>query len=68
MKPIIGSAKLKLGAFVRIDWIDSRGARSEWTRLDTMDTSICKCSSVGWIMAETKEAIVIAPTVADDRE
>jgi len=50
-------AKLKL-----IQWYDSRGVGARWNRIDDVkNDGICKMQSVGWIIAETKSHICVAP-------
>jgi len=48
-----------------IEWIDSMGVNPLWTHISDMENHVCKCKSVGYIVQETNEFIVIAPNIAD---
>ena len=52
---------------VKINWVDSRGVQSHWAHLSDQETSICRCVSVGFVMAENDEFIDIAPHHAGDQ-
>lgn len=50
-----------------IEWIDSCGPDG-WTRTSEVETSPVVCRSVGWIIAESEEAMTIAPHLGPDSE
>lgn len=53
---------------VRIEWHDSRGATSRWQHLEDLDEGACYMQSVGWIVRQTDEFIVLAPHMSADGE
>jgi hypothetical protein len=45
-----------------VSWHDSRGAGSQWKMTSEVKADgICSMQSVGWLIAETKKHICIAP-------
>ena len=46
--------------FVR--WLDSYGCSSEWSEISNADEPVShECLSVGWLVQETSEVIVLVP-------
>lgn len=44
----------------RITWVDSYGCGPSWRTLDELPDA-CICNSVGWVIRENEEVLVIAP-------
>lgn len=56
---------------VLVVWVDSCGAESGWEDIDNFShAQIMKCKSVGWLVHEDSERLVLVPHVAlkDDGE
>ena len=55
---------------VLVEWIDaaSRGIRRWMTVEDVADFEEYRCVSVGWLIAESKDYIVVAPHVSPDED
>lgn len=51
---------------VIIEWEDSRGVQAHWTELDDLDEGICIIESVGWIIVDKPEYIIILPHSCGD--
>lgn len=53
---------------VKIDWIDSCIGPAGWgEKEDYENVTIVKCTTVGFVVQETKEHITIANTVNEDQ-
>ena len=52
----------------KIDWVDSYGSAPSWERLGEIDSSVLVCQSVGWVVHEDDESVVIAPHRALETE
>jgi hypothetical protein len=51
---------------VLIEWLDSRQPSTGWQFLEAMETpKACRCLSVGWLLDEGEEQIVIAAHMSD---
>jgi len=58
---------MKLSAIYYVEWEDARGVHQEWTDLEvlaSMDT--CMCYSVGKLIREDKQQIVLVPHWGND--
>lgn len=53
---------------VKIEWLDSRGATAGWKFVDDLDEGACKMHSVGWIVKDDWEHVVLAPHMSTDEE
>ena len=52
-----------------IEWADSRQPTNAWVRLDKgPQLGFCRCYSVGFLVQEDKDIIVLAANVADVEE
>jgi len=55
------------GPLVLVEWLDSCSPVRKWQDPDAMKTyTVAQCRSVGWIISESKERIVLASSVAPD--
>lgn len=51
---------------ILVEWLDSRQPVPGWSRLDELESAEpCFCVSVGFLVRETKNELVLAPNVAD---
>jgi hypothetical protein len=51
---------------VLVEWVDS-SSRHCWTRLNERKGSeLLRCRSVGWLVEETKEVLVLAPHMSGE--
>ncbi|OGP74927.1 MAG: hypothetical protein A2Y80_08225 [Deltaproteobacteria bacterium RBG_13_58_19] len=51
---------------VLIEWLDSRQPFTGWQFLEDMEIpNSCKCSSVGWLLEEDVDRVVIAAHLGD---
>ena len=51
---------------VLIEWLDSRSPFSGWEWLDEReDPQPSTCTTVGWLVKESADGILVAPTIAD---
>ena len=51
---------------VLVEWMDSRRPEAAWQHLsDAQAWSACRCSSVGFLIADDDEVKVLAPNMAD---
>lgn len=51
---------------VLVEWMDSRRPEAAWQHLaDAQAWSACRCSSVGFLVADDEEVKVLAPNMAD---
>lgn len=46
---------------VYLEWRDSYGVSAEWRETEAAEPHAHRCFSVGWILKETDEAIILAP-------
>jgi hypothetical protein len=54
---------------VLIEWVDSYSVYEQWDFLkDLKEPEIMKCKSVGFIVKETNESILIMPHISGDNE
>jgi hypothetical protein len=54
---------------VLIEWLDSYSVYEQWDFLkDLKEPEIIKCKSVGFIVNETNESILIMPHISGDNE
>ena len=44
-----------------VNWIDSYGCSTNWTSPDDIHCAVHHCFSVGYILKESEETIIIAP-------
>ena len=58
---------IEKGILVLVDWKDAMGGtRSGWRPIDTMHAPTADCQSVGWVVENTAEKIVVVPHKAGD--
>jgi len=50
---------------VLIDWLDSYGCSSDWRHIESCNPKVLHCRSVGWILYEDADCIVIVPHLSD---
>lgn len=51
---------------VLVEWEDSMQPFAGWAMLDDLpELRIAKCQSVGWIVAENEQVLMLAPNIAD---
>lgn len=50
---------------VMVEWLDSRRGEG-WVRLDELESTLTKCRSVGWIIAQDKESLTLAGHLGDN--
>lgn len=50
---------------VLIEWLDSRQPISSWQYLEDIETTACKCKSVGYLVYEGDGIKRLAPNLAD---
>lgn len=56
---------MNVGDLVAIQWVDSVGCPRGWGRMDEIDApGIATVQSVGWLVARSKEKVVLAPHLA----
>jgi len=55
---------------VKVWWMDSRGATSSWSRVEDINEGVCEMVSVGYLLKEHDDHIVIAPHIStgDDQQ
>ena len=53
---------------VLVRWLDSYGPTGRWLELDEFHAEELVASSVGWIIAQNKNAIVLVPHLIDGNE
>lgn len=46
---------------VLVEWVDSKRMSEGWEYTEDIEPSVVTCQSVGWILKENKECIVIMP-------
>ena len=46
---------------VLVTWLDSYGCSTEWQSMKDIDAPLLTCTSVGWLIVDGEEAIVIVP-------
>ncbi len=50
-----------------IEWLDSFGAGPQWTEFEEIDNDVeIRCSSVGYVIKETDQYVVIVPHIHGD--
>lgn len=54
---------------ILVEWIDSHSAAASWQPLDELAVSVepVRCRSVGWLVAETAEALLIVPHISGEQ-
>ena len=51
---------------ILVEWIDSGQPIAAWMFLDNMPRmEVIECVSVGWLVAETDEVLMLAPNLGD---
>lgn len=50
-----------------IHWVDSFGCVPDWQDLDGLIPHITHPRSVGWLIAENADAILLGPNISDDQ-
>lgn len=51
---------------VRVEWRDSYGVGASWQEIDDfLEAPSLSCFSVGWLVLETKECLVIVPHLSE---
>lgn len=45
-----------------VEWVDSKGMNA-WTSLDEIEPSVCKCISVGFLIKEKDDVLVVVPHI-----
>lgn len=51
---------------VMVEWLDSCQPHSSWRRYDgpkSVEAGVCLCNSVGWVVREDPEELVLVPSV-----
>lgn len=46
---------------VYIEWVDAYGCADQWEAVNSIQHMIMKCSSVGWLVYQDKDMIIIVP-------
>jgi len=60
------AAKSKAGRLVHVEWEDSSQPIARWQWIDEYEIpEVVNCLSVGFLIAETPEAIALAPNLGD---
>ena len=55
-----------LAVLVQIEWVDSARPVPEWMFVDDApEMEIVNCISVGWIVGETDNVLMLAPNIGD---
>lgn len=52
---------------VLVEWLDSFGCSSAWTRLEATDPHPVICRSVGWLLHDGDDCKVVVPHVVEER-
>lgn len=53
---------------VVVEWLDSVQPASEWRHLgDTPELEVITCLSVGWVVGENRQVLMLAPNIGDYR-
>lgn len=55
-------------AIVVVRWLDSRGASGSWEWAADLTDGPCRCVSVGLLVAEHPDHVVIAPHFSEDED
>ena len=50
---------------VLIEWVDSHGG-DEWKSVHAMERGAAQCLSVGWLMHEGKDSVMVVPHLGID--
>ena len=50
---------------VLVDWLDSYGCSSDWRLVESCNPKVLHCHSVGWILHEDEQCLVIVPHLSD---
>ena len=54
---------------VCVEWIDSARHGTDWLhRDDVLGRGACICSSVGWVLEETEDHILLAPHLNSEQQ
>jgi len=54
---------------ILVSWIDSKGITSDWEFLkEAKLPRPCYCCSIGFLLEDTKDYVVISPNITDDEE
>jgi hypothetical protein len=60
-------AEEALMRLVLVEWLDSFGCSSAWTRLEAADPHPVVCRSVGWLLYDGDDCKVVVPHVVEER-
>lgn len=53
---------------VLVEWLDHTEDGPHWKDMDSIDTNIAHCFSVGWVLAEDDQVLTISPHLSVDPE
>lgn len=54
---------------VLVEWEDASGGMGDWVSLDDLPVDVpYLCASVGWLVAESKDRIIIVANIATENE
>lgn len=59
---------LKQWDLLKVEWIDSAGASDRWEFTEIVGTEPCRCQTVGWLIQQGEEVMVIAGHRTVNRE
>lgn len=51
---------------VRVQWTDSRGCQANWTELEDYDPKPCIMTSVGYLVIDNDDYIMLVPHLGED--
>ncbi|WHI46569.1 hypothetical protein [Microbulbifer sp. VAAF005] len=55
-----------LASLVRVEWVDSAQPYSQWSHIDDLPPlEIVECWTVGWLVAESKDVLMLAQSLGD---
>lgn len=53
---------------VVVEWLDSAQPASEWRHIsDAPDLEVIRCLSVGWVVGENRQVVMLAPNIGDHK-
>lgn len=59
-----GRGAMKLHKLYMVEWVDSVQPVASWHALDDLpELAVVQCISVGWLVAKSKEVIMLAPNL-----
>lgn len=53
---------------VYLEWLDSYGVSANWESTGAVTPAVHSCASVGWVVSETNDVIVVVPHISPERE